>query len=98
MATGSSLTQNYSRSQSEIQGDLHTMILTILVAFDTSLDQAGRIVRLRPERTALKIFHATPSNKRPKGRPKRRWKDCVNEGFAILKVKNWRSIAGRRAE
>ncbi|GFU17049.1 hypothetical protein TNCV_2479931 [Trichonephila clavipes] len=25
MATGSSLTQNYSRSQSEIQGDLHKM-------------------------------------------------------------------------
>ncbi|GFW68186.1 hypothetical protein TNCV_1880681 [Trichonephila clavipes] len=25
MATGSSLTQNYSRSQSEIQGDLHNL-------------------------------------------------------------------------
>ncbi|GFV63254.1 hypothetical protein TNCV_1731941 [Trichonephila clavipes] len=29
MATGSSLTQNYSRSQSEIQGDLHTVTPTI---------------------------------------------------------------------
>ncbi|GFW24462.1 hypothetical protein TNCV_607031 [Trichonephila clavipes] len=27
MATGSSLTQNYSRSQSEIQGDLHKMTM-----------------------------------------------------------------------
>ncbi|GFW72783.1 hypothetical protein TNCV_1266261 [Trichonephila clavipes] len=39
-----------------------------------------------------------PSNKRPKGRPKRRWKDCVDEDFANLKVKNLRLIAGIRAE
>ncbi|GFW33207.1 hypothetical protein TNCV_2858851 [Trichonephila clavipes] len=46
-------------------------------------------VRMNPKRTA--IFNATPSNKR-------RWKECVDEDFAILKVKNWRSIAGRRAK
>ncbi|GFW95523.1 hypothetical protein TNCV_1722241 [Trichonephila clavipes] len=28
----------------------------------------------------------------------KRWKNCMNEDFAILNVKNWRSIAGRRAE
>ncbi|GFY00672.1 hypothetical protein TNCV_2140661 [Trichonephila clavipes] len=55
----------------------------------------GHIVRMSLERAALKIFKATSSNKRPKGR---RWKDCVDEDFAILKVKNWRSISGRRAE
>ncbi|GFT08660.1 hypothetical protein TNCV_662301 [Trichonephila clavipes] len=27
MATGSSLTQNYSRSESEIQGDLHMLVI-----------------------------------------------------------------------
>ncbi|GFT11433.1 hypothetical protein TNCV_1144911 [Trichonephila clavipes] len=59
---------------------------------------AGHIVRMSPERTVLKICNATPSNKRPNGRPKRRYKDCVDEDFAILKVKKWRSIAGRRAE
>ncbi|GFW01331.1 hypothetical protein TNCV_5029841 [Trichonephila clavipes] len=52
---------------------------------------------MSPERATLKIFNTTPCNKRSKGRPKRRWKDCIDEDFAILKVKNWRSIA-RRAE
>ncbi|GFS88187.1 hypothetical protein TNCV_3149521 [Trichonephila clavipes] len=50
---------------------------------------------MSPERTALKFFNTTPSNKRPKKKPKRRWKDCVDEDFASLKVKNCRSIAGR---
>ncbi|GFW55385.1 hypothetical protein TNCV_117691 [Trichonephila clavipes] len=59
---------------------------------------ARRILRMSPERTALENFNATTFNKRPKGRPKRRLKDCVDENFAILKVKNWRSIAGRRTE
>ncbi|GFU86569.1 hypothetical protein TNCV_4480051 [Trichonephila clavipes] len=51
-----------------------------------------------PRTNSIKHFNATPSNKRPKGRPKTRWKDCVGEDFVILKVKNWRLIAGRRAE
>ncbi|GFU55409.1 hypothetical protein TNCV_2549981 [Trichonephila clavipes] len=54
--------------------------------------------RMSPERTALKIFIATRSNKRSKGRPNRRWKDCVDD---IQKVKNWTSIASiarRRSE
>ncbi|GFR12014.1 hypothetical protein TNCT_124581 [Trichonephila clavata] len=50
---------------------------------------------MSPERTALEALDASPSNKRPKERPKRYEK---TEDFAILKVKNWRSIAGRRAE
>jgi sorting nexin-29 len=32
---------------------------------------AGHIVRMSPERTTLRVFNATPSNKRPKGRPKK---------------------------
>ncbi|GFY54123.1 hypothetical protein TNIN_79351 [Trichonephila inaurata madagascariensis] len=59
---------------------------------------AGHIVRISPKQTALKILNETPSNKRPKGRSKRRWKTWVNDDFAILKVKDWRSFAGRRAE
>ncbi|GFV78019.1 hypothetical protein TNCV_1731 [Trichonephila clavipes] len=53
---------------------------------------------MSPRRTALQIFNGTPSNKRSKARPKRRWKHCVDENFAILKVKIKRSIAKRRAE
>ncbi|GFV40960.1 hypothetical protein TNCV_2665511 [Trichonephila clavipes] len=37
MATGSSLTHNYSRSQSEIQGDLHTMVMIACLTFDSTL-------------------------------------------------------------
>ncbi|GFV64747.1 hypothetical protein TNCV_3275181 [Trichonephila clavipes] len=42
------------------------------------------------KRTSLKIFNATSSNKRSKGRHKKRWKYCVDEGLPILKVKNWK--------
>ncbi|GFV21933.1 hypothetical protein TNCV_4526201 [Trichonephila clavipes] len=54
------------------------------------------IERMSPECTTLKIFNATSSNKRPKGKPKSRWKGCVDEDNAILNVKNWRSIAVRK--
>ncbi|GFU29364.1 hypothetical protein TNCV_1239731 [Trichonephila clavipes] len=37
MATGSSLTQNYSRSQSEIQGDLHKILRFINVTISRRL-------------------------------------------------------------
>ncbi|GFW30127.1 uncharacterized protein TNCV_1054381 [Trichonephila clavipes] len=36
MATGSYLTPNHSRSQSEIQGDLHTMVTVLLNDYNTT--------------------------------------------------------------
>ncbi|GFX30454.1 hypothetical protein TNCV_3461051 [Trichonephila clavipes] len=41
MATGSSLTQNYSRSQSEIQGDLHNCSMQFIsINFKPHLDKS----------------------------------------------------------
>ncbi|GFQ70893.1 hypothetical protein TNCT_197211 [Trichonephila clavata] len=56
----------------------------------------GRVdmFRMNPERTALKIFNATPSNKRPNGRLTKRLKDYLNEDFVFIKVKKWISNAG----
>ncbi|GFX68614.1 hypothetical protein TNCV_1800271 [Trichonephila clavipes] len=54
---------------------------------------------MNPERTALEILNATPSNKRPKERPQKRWKDCVDEDFAIVKTvvakRLWSRASGR---
>ncbi|GFW93074.1 hypothetical protein TNCV_3888151 [Trichonephila clavipes] len=63
---------------------------------------AGRIVRISVERTALKICNATPTNKRQKGRPERKWNDDVDEDFAILKGQNekkpsWEGSGPQRA-
>ena len=51
--------------------------------------EAGHEVRTSSERTALRVFNASPISKRPRGIPRKRWKICVDEG---------KSIAGRKAE
>ncbi|GFU66646.1 hypothetical protein TNCV_3111301 [Trichonephila clavipes] len=53
--------------------------------------------KTRMRNNALRTGPRQAVDKIPKRRPKRRWKDNVDEDFAILKVK-WRSIARRRAE
>lgn len=59
---------------------------------------AGHLLRMNAERTPLKVFNTTPFGSRPRGRPKKRWKDCLEEDFGVLKVRNWRSISKKRAE
>ena len=43
------------------------------------------------------IFNELPSIK-DQEEGQKRWKDCVDKDFAILKEKNWKSIAGRKAK
>jgi hypothetical protein len=38
----------------------------------------------------------TTEGTRKRGRPRKRWKDEVDEGFNIMGIKNWRAVARDR--
>ncbi|CAH2073502.1 unnamed protein product, partial [Iphiclides podalirius] len=48
-----------------------------------------------PDKKAAKVMTRwTPQRKRPKGRPKKRWIDCVEEDMRRMgKITNWRRTA-----
>jgi hypothetical protein len=49
-------------------------------------------------RTAKKLFKWNPSTKRPKGRPKNRWKDNILQDLIHMKIKNWITCAEDRVK
>ena len=51
----------------------------------------GHIQRILDTRTAKKIFKWNPLTKRPKGRPKNRWEDIIQD-FSQMKIKNWITV------
>jgi len=40
---------------------------------------SGRILRMSDNKTVKKVFSWEPSSRRSRGRPKKRWMDCVEE-------------------
>ena len=40
---------------------------------------AGHVLRMEPERNPKKMYEHKPCGRRPSGRPKRRWKDELEE-------------------
>ncbi|GFU36799.1 uncharacterized protein TNCV_365611 [Trichonephila clavipes] len=57
---------------------------------------AGHFVRMDEDRTTKKIFNAQPIGTRRKGRPNLRWIDGLEKDLLVLRIKNWRTLAGRR--
>ena len=48
------------------------------------------------DRAVFRVFDTLPFGERPRGRPKKKWADCLNSDFSIIKIKNWRSMAKKR--
>jgi hypothetical protein len=48
-------------------------------------------------RTAKKLFKWNPLTKRPKGRPKNRWEDIIQD-LSHMKIKNWITCAQDRVK
>jgi hypothetical protein len=56
----------------------------------------SHVERMPNEREATKIYRWKPFASRPKGRPKKRWKDDVRMDLQKMKIKNWkRSVLDR---
>ncbi|GFY34258.1 uncharacterized protein TNCV_2505611 [Trichonephila clavipes] len=103
MATGSSLTQNYSRSQRKWQkrSDFelnHSNKESDIVNFIKiqRIKWASHVVRMNEDRYIKNVFNAQPTVPRRKGRPNLRWIDGLEKDLLVLKTKNWRTLAGRR--
>ncbi|GFV64988.1 uncharacterized protein TNCV_763301 [Trichonephila clavipes] len=57
---------------------------------------AGHVTRMNEDCTAKKVFNAQPIGTRRKGRPNLRWIDGLEKDLIVLRIKNWRTLAGRR--
>ncbi|KAK0139279.1 LINE-1 reverse transcriptase [Merluccius polli] len=53
----------------------------------------GHLVRMPPGRLPGEVFRARPTGKRPRGRPRTRWRDCLSAGLGMP-----RDPPGRAAE
>lgn len=59
---------------------------------------AGHVARMNDDRTAKKALDRKFEGRRPRGRPRKRWVDCVVEDTRSLGVVDWRSLAEDRNE
>ena len=52
---------------------------------------AGHVARMEEGRSALKILTGKPTEKRPLGRPRRRWEDNIREDLKEIGIntRNW---------
>ena len=72
---------------------------TITAAIKSArLRWAGHVVRMDEERTAKKALDRNFDGTRSRGRPRKRWLDCVVEDAKRLGVTNWRRMAEDRNE
>ncbi|GFV90152.1 uncharacterized protein TNCV_4378681 [Trichonephila clavipes] len=57
---------------------------------------AGHVIRMNEDHTSKKVFNAQPIGPRRKSRPNLRWIDGLEKYFLVLRIRNWRTLAGRR--
>ena len=57
----------------------------------------GHIQRMPEARAAKKIFKWNPLTTRPRGRPKYRWEDFIQD-LGQMKIKNWLTYVQDRAK
>ena len=62
------------------------------------LRYAGRVSRMDDDRTAKKSLDRKFDGTRSRGRPRKRWQDCVVEDTESLGVSDWRRLAENRNE
>ena len=54
---------------------------------------AGHVIRQDDDGLSRRILLSEPGGKRPRGRPRLRWEDGVEEDVARLGCRNWRIVA-----
>ena len=61
---------------------------------------AGHVARMDPTCFLRQVFDGTPEGRRPPGRPRLRWTDCIVKDLEMLGVdnpRNWRETAQDRS-
>ena len=54
------------------------------------------MIRMNDDRVAKKVFVSQFDCTRPRGRPKKRWIDCVEGDLRELGIRNWKVVAEDR--
>ena len=57
---------------------------------------AGHVIRQDDDDLSRRVFLSEPGGKRPRGRPRLRWEDGVEEDVARLGCRNWKVVALNR--
>ena len=57
---------------------------------------AGHVLRMEEKRNPKKIFKFKPEGKRAAGRPKRRWRDCIEEDLKAAGITMYGNTKGRQ--
>ncbi|VVC43236.1 Hypothetical protein CINCED_3A011484 [Cinara cedri] len=72
--------------------------LALVTSFinDQRLQWLSNIMRKGENKTVRAALVWTPEWKRPRGRPRKRWIDVVEEDLKTLGVENWREIVQDR--
>ena len=47
----------------------------------------GHLMRLKCDRAALRVFNTVPFGQQPKVRLKKKWIDCLDFDFSVIRIK-----------
>jgi hypothetical protein len=83
------------RSKKEIKDILQGVDIVKLIK-SSRIKWYGHIERMKPQRMPKQIATATIEGTRKRGRPRKRWKDEVEEDLNIMGIKNGREAARDR--
>jgi hypothetical protein len=62
------------------------------------LRRAGHVMQISENDPAKKVLMLEPGGRRPRGRPKLKWQEQIEEGTARVGCRGWKVIAVRRDE
>jgi hypothetical protein len=75
------VTRGWRKLHNEELHNLHSSPNVIRMTKSRRMRWAGHVARMGEKRTAYRILVGTPEEKRPPGRPRRRWVDNIKMDF-----------------
>lgn len=74
----------------ELQDELELAPVTSFI-IGQQIQWLGNVMRRSEEETVRKVLEWRPTGKRPRGRPRKRWLDTVEEDLKKILVREWRT-------
>jgi len=81
----------------ELQNELELASVTSFIS-GQRIQWLGHVMRRNEEETVRTVLEWRPTGKRPRGRPRNRWLDTVEEDLKKIGVREWRTLIHNREE